>query len=133
MTLSKQTDRANVPRSDDARIAVRRVSLRLLEPIAQLALDSGLSIRELSSILREAAVRNLAAQQFKVALRPNISGIAASSGIPRGEISRILNKKTTSSSELDVKRHQQSTSKIVAAWCQDPKFVGANGRPADLK
>jgi Family of unknown function (DUF6502) len=122
-----------MPGRDDMQIAARNVWLRLLEPIARFALDSGLSIRELSSILREAAVRDLAAQQLEVARRPNISGIAASSGIPRGEISRILDKKTTSASEQDVKRHELSTRKVLAAWCQDPKFAAENGQPADLK
>jgi hypothetical protein len=133
MMPSKRTERANRPERDDVRIAAREASLRLLEPIAEFALDNGLSIRELTTILREAAVRGLAAQQLEVSRQPNISGIAASSGIPRGEISQILNKKTTSSGEQNVKRHEQSTLKIIAAWSQDPKFAAANGQPADLR
>ena len=130
---SKRTESANRPRRDEVRIAAREASLRLLEPLAKFALDNGLSIRELSSILREAAVRGLAAQQLEDSLRPNISGIAASSGIPRGQISKILNKKTTSPGAQNVKHHEQSTRKILAAWSQDPKFAAANGLPADLK
>jgi hypothetical protein len=132
MTLSKQTERGNKLGRDDVRIAARDAWLRLIEPLAEFAVDCGLSIRELSSILREAAVRNLAAQQLEAACRPSISGIAASTGIPRGEISRIL-KKTTSSIEQNTGRHQQSTSKVLGAWCKDPKYTTANGRPADLK
>jgi hypothetical protein len=129
---SKRTERANRPQRDDRRNAAREASLRLFEPLAEFALDNGLSIRELSSILREAAVRGLVAQQLEVSRRPNISGIAASSGIPRGEISRILNKKTTSPGE-NTKHHEQSTRKILAAWSQEPRFAAANGLPAVLR
>jgi hypothetical protein len=130
MMPSKRTERRNRPQQDNVRNAAREASLRLLEPLAEFALETGLSIRELGSILREAAVRGLAAQQLEVSGRPNISGIAASSGIPRGEISQIL--KTTTPDEQNVRR-QQSTRKILSAWSQDPKFAAANGLPADLK
>lgn len=133
MTPSKHTERADTPSRNDARAAARKASLRLLEPLAGFALDCGLSIRELTSMLREAAVRSLAAQQLEVARRPNISGIAASSGISRAEISRILNRKIASLDEKAITRDQQSTRKILAAWCHDPKFAAANGLPADLK
>ena len=133
MMPSKRIERANRPQLDDLRNAAREALFRLLEPIAEFALDSGLSIRELNTILREAAVRGLAAQQLEVSRRPNISGIAASSGIPRGEISQILNKKTTSPGEQNAKRHEQSTRKIIAAWSLDPKFAAPNGQPADLR
>jgi hypothetical protein len=133
MMRSKRTEHPNKPQRDAVRIAAREASLQLLQPIAEFALDIGLSIRELNSILREAAVRGLVAQQLEVSRRPNISGIAASSGIPRGEISQILNKKKTRTGEQSVKRHEQSTRKILAAWSQDPKFAAPNGLPADLK
>jgi hypothetical protein len=130
---TKPTERANRPQRNDVRVAAREVSLRLLEPIAEFALDNGLSIRELNSILREAAVRGLEARQLEVSRRTNISGIAASSGIPRGEISQIINKKKRSPDEQNAKRHEQSTRKIIGAWSQDPKFAAVTGLPADLR
>jgi transcriptional regulator with XRE-family HTH domain len=133
MMPSKRIEGAKRRQRDDVRIAAREASLRILEPLAEFALDNGLSIRELSSILREAAVRGLAAQQLEVSRRLNISGIAASSGIPRGQISQILNKKTRSPGAQNLKRHEQSTRKILAAWSQDPKFAAANGLPGDLR
>jgi hypothetical protein len=95
-------------------------------------LDSGLSTPELHSILREAAVRSVAARQLDVARRVNISGIAASTGIPRGEISRILKSKEDSSRQF-TDRRQQSTNRILSVWHQDPKFTTPAGKPADLK
>jgi len=64
--------------------------------------------------------------------RINISGIAASTGIPRGEISRIL-KTPTDSSRQTIDGEQQSTNRILAVWHQDPKFTTPEGKPEDLK
>jgi hypothetical protein len=64
--------------------------------------------------------------------RVNISGISASTGIPRAEISRILKSGPVSQNE-NSDRHQQSTNKILSAWYQDPRFTTPDGQPADLK
>jgi len=127
--VSEQAAKAN---RNDVRVVVRRALLQLLQPLVGFVLDSGLSIHELHSILREAAVRTAAARQLEVARRVNISGIAASTGIPRAEISRILKSNAHSSRQV-ADRQQQSTNRILAVWHQDPKFTTAGGKPADLK
>jgi Family of unknown function (DUF6502) len=127
--LSEQTARKNL---NDIRALARKSLLQVLEPLVGFVLDSGLSTQELRSILREAAVRSVAARQLDVAQRLNISGIAASTGIPRGEISRIL-KESSSSSRQVTDRQQQSTNRILAEWHQDPKYTTSEGKPADLK
>jgi hypothetical protein len=104
----------------------------LFEPLVEFVLNSGLSTLELHSIFREAAVRTVAAKQLELSPRVNISGIAASTGIPRAEISRILKLKAKSSRKV-VDRLQQSTNRILAVWHQDPKFANPAGKPADLR
>jgi Family of unknown function (DUF6502) len=116
----------------DVRAVARKALLQLLEPLVEFVLDSGLSTQELHSILREAAIRIVAARQMETARKVNISGIAASTGIPRAEISRIL-KSTPNTSGSIAERQQQTTNRILAAWHQDPKFTTAEGKPADLK
>ena len=74
----------------------------------------------------------MAARQLEVSNRVNISGIAATTGIPRSEISRILKKIDKKDEKLRDHR-QQSTNRILAAWHEEPKFTDANGQPADLK
>jgi len=106
--------------------------LQLLRPLVEFVLDSGLNTHAMHSILREAAVRVVAARQMEIAPKVNISGIAASTGIPRAEISRIL-KASPSSAETVADRQQQATNRILAAWHQDPKFTTPEGQPADLK
>ena len=104
----------------------------MLEPLVGFVLDSGLNTHELHSILREAAVRSVAARQMETARRINISGIAASTGIPRAEISRILKTPTESNRQI-IDRQQQSTNRVLAVWHQDPRFTTPAGKPADLK
>lgn len=124
--LSKKSNRI------DSRAIARKALLRLLEPLAGFVLDSGLSIHDLTSMFREAAVRSVAAQQREGSRRINISGISASTGIPRAEISRIL-KSSSSDVNLDSARGKQSTNKVLTAWHQNPKYTNANGQPADLR
>ncbi len=106
--------------------------LRLFEPLTDFAIDAGLSTSDLCLILRQAAVRRVAAHQLKASRRINISGIAATTGIPRSEISRML-KVAGAKSDKSIDTRQQSTNRILAAWHEEPKFTTPNGEPADLK
>jgi hypothetical protein len=127
--VSDQTSRIN---HNDIRVVARKALAQLLEPLVGFVLDSGLSTQELRSILREAAIRSVAARQMEVTRRVNISGIAASTGIPRAEISRILKSRAATSRQV-TDRQQQSTNRVLAVWHQDPKFTTPGGKPADLK
>ena len=114
------------------RTVARKALLQLLEPLAGFVIDAGFSTNELHSIFRQAAVRSVAARQLEVAHRVNISGIAATTGIPRAEISRILKLKTKRR-EQAADRQDKSTNRILTAWHREPKFTNANGQPAELK
>lgn len=126
---SELTSRIN---HNDICVVARKALVQMLEPLVGFVLDSGLSIQDLRVILREAAVRSVASRQLEGMGRVNISGIAASTGIPRAEISKILKSRSGSSQQLDDRR-QQSTNRVLAIWHQDPKFTTPNGKPADLK
>ena len=117
---------------NDLRAVAKKALLLLFEPLIGFVLDSGLSTHDLHTILREAAVRSVAAKQLEFARRINISGIAASTGIPRAEISRILKSNADSSRQI-IDRQQQATNRVLAVWHQDPRFTTPAGKPADLK
>ncbi len=119
----------------DIRAVTRKALLQLLQPLARFASDLGFSASELQAIFREAAVKSAAARHLEDSSRVNISGIAATTGIPRAEISRILKspKAFTERDDHTVDAPLQSTNRILAAWYEDPKFTGSNGQPADLK
>jgi Family of unknown function (DUF6502) len=103
-----------------------------LLPLSAFASDTGVSVAEVNSILREAAVFSAALRQTECVGRINISGIAAATGLPRGEISRILSSSTSSSHQRGDYR-QQPTTRILAGWGSDPRFISAHGRPIELK
>lgn len=105
---------------------------RVFEPLAAFALDAGLSIREVQSALRAAAVQSAADRQRDSGRRINISGIAASTGIPRAEISRLL-KVAVAKRPAAADRQLQATNQVLKVWHEDPKYTNANGQPADLR
>jgi hypothetical protein len=121
-------------RESDVRAVAKQALLQILEPLAGFVSDLGFSAGEFHAMFREAAVNSAAARQLERSDRINISGIAATTGIPRSEISRILRVTTlaTKRNENPIDGHQQSTNRILAAWHEDPKFTGPNGQPADL-
>jgi hypothetical protein len=111
--------------------AARKVLKKLLEPLSRLAFDCGFSVNELHSMLREAAVRSAAGRQLEDERRINISGIAATTGISRGEISRILKYGETPTDKVNNGR-QNPINRILAAWHSDTRFLTANQLPAEL-
>jgi hypothetical protein len=71
-------------------------------------------------------------RQLEDSNRVNISGIAAITGIPRGEVSRILN----CSGNLSIgamQGRQNITSRILIAWHCAPEYLTAGRRPRGLK
>lgn len=122
-------------KNTDVRGVAKRSLLQILEPLAAFGSDLGFSVGELQAIFREAAVMSAAARQREVADRVNISGIAATTGIPRSEISRILKVAVPTFDRMEKANEgqQQSTNRILAAWHEDPAFTGPNGEPADLR
>jgi hypothetical protein len=103
----------------------------LLEPLAGFVLDAGVSVHELEALLRIAAVRSLANRQRELGRRVNISGIAASTGIPRAEISRILRTPSGRGPAL-ADTDQHAANRILAVWHDDPHYVNASGQPVLL-
>jgi len=124
--------RAKISKAEAIQEAARKSLTKLFRPLSAFALDCGLSISEANLMLRTAAVQSAAVRQLENSNRVNISGIAAITGIPRGEVSRILN----SSGSLPVgaiKGRQNITSKILSAWHRDPNYLTASRRPRNLK
>lgn len=77
------------------------------------------------------AVHVAGERQLEDSNRVNISGIAATTGISRAEVSRILSSGRSSAGAT--KRQQNVTTKILSAWHRDAPFLTFNNRPRDLK
>ena len=116
----------------DLRDLARKMLLELLEPLTGVVLGSGLSVSELTAIMRLASVRAVAARQLEVAGRINISGISASTGIPRSEISRLL-RRCEQRAEDRQDRLRSSTGRVLSAWSSDRRFRSQDGNAAHLR
>jgi hypothetical protein len=110
--------------------AARKSLTRLLRPLSAFVIDCGLSISEANLILRTVAVQSAAVRQLENSSRVNISGIAAITGIPRGEVSRILN---SSESARALRGRQNIASGILSAWHSDREYLTASRHPRELK
>ena len=116
-------------RGEDIQSTARRALRNLLDPLAGFVLDTGISAHDFEQLFRIAAVKNAANRQRELTGRLSISGIAASTGIPRAEISRILKTKTEDP-DLDLQRH--AANRILSVWHEEPKYVDKTGAPRDL-
>jgi hypothetical protein len=117
--------------SSNVRFLARTALLQLFEPLTNFAIDVGLSIGDLYPILRHAAVTRIATEQREDAGRVSISGIAAITGIPRAEISRIL--KSKEENQEPTESRVKSVNRILAAWHKDSRFTTPKGGPAELR
>lgn len=122
----------NSLRSDDLRPIALSALMRLLESLAEFVLDTALSAGEVNTLFRVAAVRSAAKKQRATTNRINISGIAATTGISRAEVARILQDSSGHSPSMH-KSQPQSTSCVLNAWHNDPKYIGTDGKPSELK
>ncbi len=129
--MKPSVDKAPRRRSSVRAAAVTALG-ELLEPLAGFMLDTGVSIHELEALLRIAAVRSVANRQRELGRRVNISGIAASTGIPRAEISRILRIPLDRGATLGA-ADQHATNRILAVWHEEPNYVNSSGQPVLLR
>jgi len=114
------------------RVGAVNALYKVFAPIADFALDAGLSVRDIKSIFQITSVKLLADRQIEQGQRRNISVISARTGISRNEISRII--KMTSLMRLQAaNREHPPTNRVLSAWGSNSEFVKTDGQPADLK
>jgi hypothetical protein len=113
------------------RAAATKALASMLQPLASFVLDSGLSVRELEVLFRTAAVHSVAQRHRASHQRVNISGIAATTGIPRAEISKIL--RTPKGDNAASLGAQSPINRILAAWHEEPGYQKPNGQAAELR
>lgn len=87
---ASKTVQGLVSHSEELRFAARSALVRIIEPLAGFVHDSGLSVQEIYAIFKEAVVRSAAERQSEVGNRVNVSGISASTGMSRSEVSKTL-------------------------------------------
>lgn len=106
-----------LPPTDDRQQAV----LRLLEPLARLALAQGMTLQPLAELLKLALVA--AATRDDPAA--SMSQISVRTGVHRKDLRRIT--------ERPVPRPTRSPSaEVFSRWLADPRYLTARGRPRVL-
>ena len=116
--------------------AVGAATRRFLEPLVRFLMEARLGIGDLEALSRRAYVRMAAADPANTRDgRLNVTRIAATTGLTRIEVSKLL------AEERDgpplIRRRGQNRGRVRAervlqGWWTDPKFQDASGGPARL-
>jgi hypothetical protein len=102
---------------------------RVVDPLVYLVFDAGITVREFCRLIRERAVRSAATRVKRESGRISNSRVAIITGLARAEVARILNVEDVSA---DARPRQHPARRILAAWYDNRRFLGANGDPAVL-
>ena len=116
--------------SGTLRAAVLRLVVRVLEPLIRLLLDVGVGAGEMTRLVRSVYVRVAAERVSRGQDRPNISRIAVVTGLARPEIRALLAAAPETPAQYSWDRHR--AERVLHAWCNDPTYFDAEGKPADL-
>jgi hypothetical protein len=113
------------PFKETAITALRRV----VDPIVDLMIDTGITVQEFSRLVRDRAVRSAASRVARESGRNSNSRVAIITGLARAEVARILE---TSEPCFGSSDGQHPARRVLAAWYQNQRFLAANGDPAVL-
>jgi Family of unknown function (DUF6502) len=102
---------------------------RVVDPLIYLMFDAGITVREFCRLVREKAVRSAATRVTRESGRSSNSRVAIVTGLARAEVARILNVEDVSSGTRPA---QHPARRVLAAWHDSRRFLGANGDPAVL-
>jgi hypothetical protein len=102
---------------------------RVLEPLLELMFDAGVTVQEFNKIARDRAVRIATKRVAEESGRESRSRVAIMTGLPRSEVARIL---SSLDSAAIAKPDQHPARRVLAAWHDNPRFLGASGAPAVL-
>lgn len=118
----------STPPTDNVKSAALRAVQQALEPLAGLLQEAGLGVGDCYAVLKRAFVAS-ALHEGDAHRKPNVSRIAAVTGLSRAEVTRIL---------LDTDQHREPATgtpraaRVLQGWWSDPRFVDAVGHPRKL-
>jgi hypothetical protein len=102
---------------------------RILDPLVELLFDTGVTVQEVTTLVRERSVRVAAKRISRENVRASNSLVAIMTGLPRAEVARILTAKDKSW----VRRlGQHPGGRVLSAWYDSAAFLSPNGDPAIL-
>jgi len=103
----------------------------ILEPLARLLIENGVSSPVAESLLRAVYVHEAAKIRPPGRNKANVSRVALITGVDRGEVARILRTPPAEDPALETRLHR--ANRVLAGWHLDPRFSGTgDGAPLVL-
>jgi hypothetical protein len=114
---------------DPIREAAISALMQVVDPLLELMFDAGVTVQEFNHLLRDRAVRVATKRVVNECGRNNKSRVAIMTGLPRSEVTKILDSQNSIA-----KAHlgQRPARRVLAAWFDNPQFLTATGEPAVL-
>jgi hypothetical protein len=104
--------------------------LRILKPLARLALQHSISYGPFSEVVKQAFVQ-AAYEDFPIENRKQtVSRIAVLTGLTRKVVKRL--KEGTAAPSYQLAKRYNRAARVIAGWRRDPAFLSLRGGPADL-
>ena len=121
----------NEPESPDPLKEAALAALkRMVDPMMDVMFDTGITVREFSRMIRDIAVRSASVRIARENGRSSYSRISIITGLARGEVARIME---TSEPSFGPRIEQHPVRRVLAAWHDSQRFLGATGDPAVLQ
>jgi hypothetical protein len=105
---------------------IGKILIRLLRPIAQLALSSGIQLPEIEQALKLALLDAVSHEIYKSGGTPNVSRLSIASGINRREVSKLWKNHHPNVNRLPI------LVRVIGLWQNSSKFINKNGTPRTL-
>jgi Family of unknown function (DUF6502) len=99
----------------------------MLVPIVRVLLRGGLAAADFATAARLAYARAAALESRSGSRRPNVSRIAATTGLTRREIGHLLRNSDTKAENTSPSSYAQPLMRVVQGWKQDKQFMSKKG------
>jgi hypothetical protein len=129
MTSETSNDLSDSGPKDPIKEATNAALTRVLDPLLALMFDAGITVHEFNKTVRERAVRVATSRVVRELGRESKSRVAIITGLPRSEVSKILNSRE-SPTKIQVSHHP--ARRVLAAWYDNSYFANPDGDPAIL-
>jgi Family of unknown function (DUF6502) len=118
--------------SNEQRDALLALFTSLLRPLMPVALERGISAREISDSVRRAYVQVLQGRMAGQDRQLSDARLALVAGLTRSEVQLFRDPKRTSSAPAGSVTQFEQVAMILSAWHTHPRFSGAYGLALDL-
>ena len=118
--------------SNEQRDALLALFTSLLRPLMPVALERGISAREISDSVRRAYVQVLQGRMAGQDRQLSDARLALVAGLTRSEVQLFRDPRRTSSAPVGSVTQFEQVAMILSAWHTHPRFSGAYGLALDL-